>query len=104
MRGKMNSLDHTNFDSVIHDTPCVVLCWAAWCGPCHSQEDLTILLEKEFPNIIFCKLNTEENPDIASDCKLIVLPTIICYKDGLAVKRFVGLQDIETLREMIRLL
>lgn len=97
----MISLTAENF--VGGSAPCVVHFWAAWCGPsCTNQEEILKKLEAETPNVRFGKLNCDENPDIAADCEVIAVPTLIFYKDGKPVKRLVGLQDESVLREVIR--
>jgi thioredoxin 1 len=84
-------------------TPCVVHFWAAWCGvSCVIQEQILRTLEEENPHLRFGKLNCDENPDVAADCDIIAIPTLIFYKDGKPVKRLVGLQEESALREIIK--
>lgn len=97
----MISLNAENF--VGDAAPCVVHFWAAWCGPsCVNQEAILTKLEGEIPNVRFGKLNCDENPDIAADCDIIAVPTLIFYKGGKPVKRLVGLQEEGALREVIK--
>ncbi len=65
--------------------------WAVWCGPCRmiapTVEDLT----KEYAGKLkVAKLNTDENPDVASKYKIMGIPTIMFFKNGQRMDQVVG--------------
>jgi thioredoxin 1 len=65
--------------------------WAAWCGPCRIIAPTIEELAKEYAGKIkVCKLNTDENPDIASRYKIMGIPTVIFFKNGEKVDQIVG--------------
>lgn len=96
----MTPLNASNF---VSDMPCIIHFWSSWCGPCITQDEILKKLEIDLPNIRFGKINCEENIDLMANFDIITVPTIIFYKDGKQVKRLVGLQEENVLREMIKI-
>jgi thioredoxin 1 len=65
--------------------------WAVWCGPCRMVAPTVEELAKEYSDkIIVAKLNTDENPDIASRYKIMGIPTIMFFKGGEKLDQIVG--------------
>ncbi len=65
--------------------------WAIWCGPCRMIAPTVEELAKEYAGRLkVAKLNTDENPDIASRYKIMGIPTIMFFKDGQKVDQIVG--------------
>jgi thioredoxin 1 len=73
------------------DTVVMVDFWAVWCGPCRMIAPTVEEIAKEYEGKVkVCKLNTDENPDIASKYKIMGIPTIIFFKNGENVDQVVG--------------
>src|SRR5512139_513725 len=65
--------------------------WAAWCGPCRIIAPTVEEIAKEYAGKVKVgKLNTDENPDVASRYKIMGIPTIMFFKDGEKVDQIVG--------------
>ncbi len=65
--------------------------WAVWCGPCRMVAPTVEELAKEFAGKVkVAKLNTDENPDIASRYKIMGIPTLMFFKGGQKVDQVVG--------------
>lgn len=65
--------------------------WAVWCGPCRIIAPTVEELAKEYiGKVKVCKLNTDENPEIASKYKIMGIPTLMFFKDGQKVDQIVG--------------
>ncbi len=65
--------------------------WAVWCGPCRMIAPMVEELAKEYAGSVKVgKLNTDENPDVASKYKIMGIPTIMFFKDGQKVEQIVG--------------
>lgn len=65
--------------------------WAVWCGPCRMIAPTVEELAKEYAGRVKVgKLNTDENPDVASKYKIMGIPTIMFFKDGQKVDQVVG--------------
>ncbi len=76
--------------------------WAEWCGPCQIMlprlEELTSKVEGKAKVM---KHDVDSNPDTPSQFRIMSIPTIIIFKDGQPVEKFVGVQDIATLEAAI---
>ncbi len=65
--------------------------WAVWCGPCRMIAPTVEELAGEYAGKVkVAKLNTDENPDIASRYKIMGIPTIMFFKAGEKVDQVVG--------------
>lgn len=65
--------------------------WAVWCGPCRMIAPTVEQLAQEYAGrIVVAKLNTDENPDIASKYKIMGIPTVMFFKNGEIKDQVVG--------------
>ncbi len=65
--------------------------WAAWCSPCKMISPIVEELAKEYEGKVkFFKVNTDENPDLASRYKIRGIPTLMFFKNGQMVDQIVG--------------
>ena len=65
--------------------------WAVWCGPCRMIAPTVEQLAQEYAGkITVAKLNTDENPDIASKYKIMGIPTVMFFKGGEVKDQVVG--------------
>jgi len=65
--------------------------WAVWCGPCRMIAPTVEELAKDYADKIkVMKLNTDENPEVASRYKIMGIPSIIFFKNGKEADRIVG--------------
>jgi thioredoxin 1 len=82
----------------------VVDCWAPWCGPCRMVEPVIAELAKEMQGqIVFGKLNVDENPMTSTNFQIMSIPTILVFKDGNLVDRFVGAYPKEDLKKKLEI-
>ncbi len=76
--------------------------WAVWCGPCRIIAPTVEELAKEYAGKLkVAKLNTDENPEVASKYKIMGIPTIIFFKNGEKVDQVVGAVPKSQLKSMI---
>ena len=65
--------------------------WAEWCGPCKMVSPSVDELAKDYEGRAkIVKLNTDENPEIASRYQIMGIPTIMFFKDGKGIDKLVG--------------
>ena len=85
-------LNSANFDETLRNNENVVVdFWAEWCMPCKMIAPSIEELAKEYAGkVVFGKLNTDENPAIASRYGISAIPTMIFFKAGKPVDQIVG--------------
>jgi thioredoxin 1 len=85
-----------NFQSEVINAPGAVLVdfWAEWCAPCKMLSPVIDRLADRFAGKVKVgKVNTDKSPGIGMQFGIIAIPTVILFKDGKPVKKFVGLQS-----------
>lgn len=103
MAGVIQSSD-ASFKADILDNKGLALVdfWAPWCGPCKQLSPLIEEMAKEFPDVKFVKVNTDENSHTAQSYRISGIPTLILFKDGQPIKVEVGALNRDGLRELIK--
>ncbi len=101
-----NTLELTDSDfeqSVINaTTPALVDFWAEWCMPCKMMASAIDELADEYTGkLVVGKVNTDENRNISMQFGISAIPTVILFKDGEMIKKFVGLQQKADLKAAI---
>lgn len=76
--------------------------WATWCGPCKIFGPIFEKVSKKIDDIKFYKMNVDQNKDIAKKYGVMSIPTIIFFKDGIEIKRNIGVLNEEELVNFIK--
>ena len=97
----MTTLTLDNFEQEVMQakTPVVVDFWASWCGPCMMLAPVMEELDGELPQIKFCKVNVDDERDLAMEFQIDSIPTLLCVKDGHVVRRLVGYREKDALKK-----
>ena len=101
MSDKITELDSSNFDSTISgaSVPVVVDFWAPWCGPCKAIAPILEELAEELGDSIqICKVNVDNNSDVAGKYEIRAIPTILVFKEGALADTIVGMTSKEDLK------
>jgi thioredoxin 1 len=96
--------DDKNFEAEVlkADGPVLVDFWAPWCGPCRMIAPVVEQLAGENVGVIkIGKLNVDEAPGSAQNYGVSSIPTLMIFKAGEVVERFVGVQPKSRLQEAI---
>jgi thioredoxin 1 len=100
----VQKISEATWDSDVMKAPELVLVdfWAVWCGPCQMVAPIIDELATEYAGKLkVCKLNTDENPEIAGRYQVMSIPTILFFKGGQAVERLVGARPKRQFKEII---
>ena len=77
--------------------PVLVDFWAVWCGPCQMMSPVVDAVAEEYPGIKVCKVNTDENIDLALSFKIDGIPALLAFENGQEVARLEGYRPKELL-------
>jgi thioredoxin 1 len=79
-------LNRDNFEKTITDNPFVIVdFWAPWCGPCRSFAPTFERVSEEHADIVFAKVNTEEQHEIAAHFQIRSIPTLMMFRDQIII-------------------
>ena len=96
----------TEFDQQVLKSPVPTLVdlWAPWCGPCRAQLPVVERVAAQAgERARVVKVNVDEAGDVAQRLGVSSIPTLVVFKDGQEVKRFVGVQSESTLVQALGL-
>lgn len=89
---KIIELTNETFENEVlnSDKPVLVDFWATWCGPCKMAAPIVEKIAGEHDEIKVCKVDVDENPELARKYKVFSIPTFVVFRGGEAVRRTVG--------------
>lgn len=86
------NIDRSNFSQEVlqSDKPVLLDFWAAWCGPCRRVSPIIEEIASERADIKVCKINVDEQPELASQFRIMSIPTLMVVEDGKVVNEVRG--------------
>ena len=100
--GKYLELNASNFDSSVAEGVALADFWAPWCGPCRMIAPVIDELAGDFDGKAkICKVNTDEEQDVAIKYGIRSIPTILFFKNGELVDQMIGASSKQVLADKI---
>lgn len=95
-------LTKENFDEMVARHEMLILdFWAEWCGPCKSFGPIFSQVSEQYPDILFGKINTEEQPELAQDFRVRSIPLVVVLRQNIAVFSQPGMLPASALVDII---
>jgi thioredoxin 1 len=79
-------LTKDNFEQVVTSNPTVIIdFWAPWCGPCKGFAPVFERVAESNPDVVFAKVNTDDEQEIAQHFQIRSIPTLMVFRDQIIV-------------------
>ena len=94
-----------NFENEVlkSDIPVLIDFWASWCGPCRMMSPIVAeLAEKYEGKAKICKVNVDEEPELATAFKVVSIPLFVVIKNGQVTGSVVGASPKEDLEGLLK--
>ena len=75
--------------------------WAEWCGPCKAYGPVYERVSEDFPDVVFAKIDTEAEPQLAQAFNVRSIPTTIAFTEGIGVFVQPGALPEDALRDLV---
>ena len=97
------TVTNENFErEVLHaDKPVLVDFWATWCGPCRMVSPIVDEIAEERSDVKVCKINVDEEAELAAKFRIASIPTLLVVKDGQVVNQSVGARPKAQILKML---
>jgi len=95
-------LNQGNFEGVVTDSDMVIVdFWAPWCGPCRSFAPTYEQMSDKYPGIVFAKVNTEVEQDLAGSFQIRSIPTLMVFREKVIIYSEAGALPASGLEQLI---
>ena len=96
------TLTQENFEQTVSAGGIVLVdFWATWCGPCRQFGPLFEEASEKYPDIVFGKIDTDDQQQLAMAAQITSIPTLMVFRDGIVVFRQSGALPLSALEDLI---
>jgi len=96
-------LTESNFQATIDNNDIVIIdFWAPWCGPCRSFAPIYEKISEKHPDVVFAKLNTEDEQGLATQFNIRSIPTIALFREQIILMMQPGALPESALEDIIK--
>lgn len=81
--------------------PVLVDFWASWCGPCRMLAPVVDEISREHPEIKVCKVNVDDEPELARQYGVMSIPTLVVFENGQIKNQSVGVVPKDSIESML---
>ena len=95
-------LTKDNFDQLVGGNDFVIVdYWASWCGPCQNFAPIYEQASEKHDDIVFAKVNTEEQQELAAHFQIRSIPTLMIFRDQIVIFSQPGMLPASAFEELI---
>ena len=95
-------LNNENFNETIENSDIVIIdFWAPWCGPCKSFAPTFEATSESHPDVVFAKVNTEDETELAQSCGIRSIPTLMLFRQQVLLFNEAGALAPAQLEDML---
>jgi thioredoxin len=95
-------LTKENFNATIESGRTIIIdFWAPWCGPCRAFAPTFEAVSEEFPDVVFAKINTEQEQELAAAFNIRSIPTLMVFREQIVLFSQAGMLPKSALQQVV---
>ena len=88
-------------DTIANNEIVIIDFWAPWCGPCKSFAPIYDAVSEKHDDVVFSKVNTEDEQELAASFQIRSIPTLMIFRDQIAIFSQAGMLPESALEEVL---